>query len=156
MRQYKRHGYGHYKKWHDQKKCGYRKNLYRNKHDGKIAGVCAGLADHIGVDHWVIRIAFIALFIMSGSLMFWAYIIAWIILAKRPTNWQPEFEYDEERHTYRERSVFRNAKPASDRLKTARNRMDHVSRRIENIEAYVTSNRYNLDREFEKMERGSS
>lgn len=156
MRQQKRHGYEHYRRWSDNRQSGYRKNLYRNKRDGKIAGVCAGLADHIGVDHWIIRVAFVALLFFSGPLMFWAYLTAWVALAKRPTNWKPEFEYDEERHIYRERSVFRSAKPASERIRSARDKMDSMFRRIESMEAYVTSSRYQLDKEFEKMEKGSS
>ena len=31
-------------------------NLYRNTRDSKVAGVCAGLADHWDVAHWVVRL----------------------------------------------------------------------------------------------------
>ncbi|WNO09332.1 envelope stress response membrane protein PspC [Teredinibacter sp. KSP-S5-2] len=156
MRHEKHSSYHRYKSWQERKQCGYKKNLFRNSRDGKIAGVCAGLADHLGVDHWVVRVVFVAFLIMGGPIVFWAYIIAWIAIAKRPLKWQPDFEYDEDRHQYRERSVFRNSKPAAERLRTARSRMDSVSARVETLERYVTSSRYNLDKEFEEMERGST
>ncbi|WP_317931397.1 PspC domain-containing protein [Halioxenophilus sp. WMMB6] len=138
------------------KRRGYGRNLFRNKRDGKIAGVCAGLADHLNMDHWIMRVIFIALFFVVGPLMFWAYLAGIILIAKRPAAWEPEREYDEERQSYREKTVFKHAKPAPERLRLAREKMDATLRRIEEMERYVTSSRYDLDRAFAEMEKGGS
>lgn len=58
------------------------KKLYRNARDKKIAGVCSGIAEYLGVDVTVVRILFlIALFF--GSVGFWIYLIVWICAPER-------------------------------------------------------------------------
>ncbi len=44
-----------------------------------VAGVCAGLAEYLGIDPTIIRLlwAFAILFAGAG---FWAYIICWLIM----------------------------------------------------------------------------
>lgn len=55
------------------------KKLVRVREGKKIAGVCLGLANYLNVDPTVIRlIAVVAL--LFGSLGFWLYIIAWLVL----------------------------------------------------------------------------
>lgn len=55
--------------------------LTRSTTDHLIAGVCGGIAKTYDMDPSIIRIiAVVSLF--CGSLGFWAYIIAWIILPK--------------------------------------------------------------------------
>ena len=55
------------------------KRLVRVREGKKIAGVCLGVAKYFNVDPTVIRlIAFLAL--ICGSLGFWAYIIAWVVM----------------------------------------------------------------------------
>lgn len=53
------------------------RKLYRNSRDKKIAGVCSGLADYLGVDVTVVRIIFL-LALLCGSFGFWAYLIVWL------------------------------------------------------------------------------
>lgn len=56
--------------------------FYRSSRDAKIAGVCGGLGEVLGVDPNIIRIiAFISLF-PSGSITGWVYIAAAFILPK--------------------------------------------------------------------------
>jgi phage shock protein PspC (stress-responsive transcriptional regulator) len=54
------------------------KRLYRNTQNGKIAGVCAGIADYFNIDVVVVRLAAVLLAFMGGA-GFIAYIVAWII-----------------------------------------------------------------------------
>ena len=58
--------------------------LYRNPRDGMIFGVCAGLADHIDVAAWKLRLAFIvfAFFFTPGSVA--VYLLAAFFLRRRP------------------------------------------------------------------------
>ena len=54
--------------WWARRRNGFGMGLYRNTRDRKVAGVCAGLADHLNVDHWVIRLAALAGLILFNSL----------------------------------------------------------------------------------------
>ncbi len=146
---------------------GWGMNLYRNRRDGKIAGVCAGLADHWEIEHWVVRLGAIILFLVAGPLVFWAYIAGWILLAprRRRDDYQREryydeeedydaeveMEYDERHHEYRPRKMFRYSESPSVRLQKARERLDAALRRVEDMEGYVTSRQYQLNKEFSKL-----
>jgi len=148
------------------KSAGWGMNLYRNTREGKIAGVCAGLADHWDIAHWVVRLLWVGAFIFTGTLALWAYIGAWILLAPRPSRRssddaprfeeayeepEVEMEYDERYHDYRPRKVFRYSEASGVRLKRARERLDAALRRVEDMESYVTSRQYNLNKEFSKL-----
>lgn len=63
----------------------YTRKLYRSTTDKKLAGICGGLGDYFNVDPTVVRILFVAGFFLSGSLMFWLYLILWIIIPETPT-----------------------------------------------------------------------
>ena len=56
------------------------KRLVKIAAQKKIAGVCAGLARYFGLDVSIVRIAYILLTILSGSLLLWLYIILWLVL----------------------------------------------------------------------------
>jgi len=59
------------------------KRLYRSIDDKKIAGVCGGLGEYFDIDPTIVRLAWVALVLMAGGGIV-AYIIAWIIVPKRP------------------------------------------------------------------------
>lgn len=61
------------------------KKLYRSLTDKKIAGICGGLGEYLNVDPTVMRILFVAGFFLTGSLMFWAYLVMWIVMPETPT-----------------------------------------------------------------------
>ena len=55
--------------------------LMRSRADRKIAGVCAGLAEHLGLDTSLVRILWVFLVFASGFFPgLIAYILAWIII----------------------------------------------------------------------------
>ena len=163
----RRHHSGRKRRFNSRKAAGWGMNLYRNTREGKVAGVAAGLADHWDVAHWVVRLLFVGAFLFTGTLALWAYIGAWILLAPRPARRQydepepveettydepeMEMEYDERVHSYRPKKVFRYADSGAVRLKRARDRLDAALRRVESMESYVTSRRYNLNKEFSRL-----
>jgi len=59
--------------------------LYRSRKHKVIAGVCGGLADWLGWDPTVVRIAYVLISIVSigfpGTI---AYIILWVVMPKEP------------------------------------------------------------------------
>lgn len=139
---------------------GWGMDLYRNRSEGWLGGVCSGLADHWGVATWMVRLAAIALLLLTGSLAFWGYIVAWVVLSPRPSRWdgdsgavevEDEMEYDEDRQTYRKRTVFHYPDAPADRVRKAQRRLDEALARVESMERYVTSRRYDLNREFAKL-----
>lgn len=153
------------RRFRSNKRGGWGMGLYRNTRDGKIAGVCAGLADHWDIAHWVMRLIWVGGFLFTGTLALWIYLGAWVLLAPRPTrriddgdyeepeydDLEVELEYDERYHDYRPRKVFRYSEPANVRLQRARERLDAALRRVEGMESYVTSRRYNLNKEFSQL-----
>lgn len=57
------------------------KKLRRSATDNKIAGVCGGIAEYVGIDSTVIRALFGAL-LLAGGAGFWLYLILAIIMPK--------------------------------------------------------------------------
>ena len=63
-----------------------KKELFRDMKRGKIAGVCAGLAQYFGMDISLMRIIWILVFIFSvGFVSVVAYVILWIVLPEAET-----------------------------------------------------------------------
>ncbi len=150
MRRDKRESFG------SRRRGGWGMDLYRNRSEGWIGGVCSGLADHWGVATWMVRLAAIAMLLFTGSLAFWGYVVAWIVLSPRPTRLEREdseveMEYDEDRRSYRKRTVFHYPDAPGDRLGKAQQRLNEALGRVESMERYVTSRRYDLNREFSKL-----
>jgi phage shock protein PspC (stress-responsive transcriptional regulator) len=56
------------------------KNLYRSVDDRMIAGVCAGIADYFDIDPTLVRLVFVFGSIVTGSGLFWAYVIMMIVV----------------------------------------------------------------------------
>ena len=107
---------------------------------------------------WVTRLSAFALFLFSGSIAFWFYVAAWVLITKRPSRWSDDVyeaevvrEYDEDRQTYRKRAAFRYSEAPGTRMNKARDRVRDAERRIAAMERYVTSSRYDLDGEFSKL-----
>lgn len=58
------------------------RKLYRSR-SKKIAGVCQGLANYLGLDVTLVRVlAVITIFL--GSLGFWIYLLLWIVMPLEP------------------------------------------------------------------------
>ncbi|GAB5414527.1 MAG: envelope stress response membrane protein PspC [Congregibacter sp.] len=175
-RRSQRSGRQSFRHFSERKRHGWGMGLYRNRREGKICGVAAGLADHWDVADWVVRLLFIVLFLFTGMLAVWAYIGGAVLLSPRPEDrshrrgrraeasfsaeydepaneeaFGPEMEYDERYHDYRPKKMFRYSESASVRLARARERLDAAVRRVEDMESYVTSRRFRLNKEFSKL-----
>ncbi|HKI03271.1 MAG TPA: PspC domain-containing protein [Thermoanaerobaculia bacterium] len=59
--------------------------LYRSRRNKMIAGVCGGIADFLGWDPTVVRIAYVLVSVLSvvfpGTI---AYIVLWAVMPKEP------------------------------------------------------------------------
>ena len=58
------------------------KRLFRNSAAGRIAGVCAGIAEYLDTDVTLVRLAWVVLSIVPGGFVggLVAYIAAWAIM----------------------------------------------------------------------------
>lgn len=163
-----------YGEFRERRRHGWGMGLYRNRRDGKICGVAAGLADYWDVADWVVRLMFVGAFLFTGMLAVWAYVAGAILLSPRPEDtrdrrreardrrrgfddgepddpYAPVMEYDEERHDYRPRRIFRYSESAAVRLERARERLDDALSRVAAMERYVTSRRYKLNSEISRL-----
>jgi phage shock protein C len=121
-----------------------RTRFYRDKRDGKVLGICAGIADYTGFDVTLVRICMIAaLFLSSGSILPIYFIAGWITPAK-----PRELEYaDREEQTFWQGVRASPARSARD----IRSRFKDIDRRLADIESYVTTENRSLAREIEQL-----
>lgn len=54
--------------------------LFRKPKKGRIAGVCAGLADHLGASVFALRLGMIIFGLCSFGTAFLAYVVAWLLM----------------------------------------------------------------------------
>ncbi len=59
------------------------KKLYKSNTNRLVCGVCAGVGEYFGIDPTLIRVVW-AISALVGSVGFWAYIIAAVIIPSRP------------------------------------------------------------------------
>ena len=74
------------------------KKLRRNPMNRVIGGVCSGLADFLGVDVALMRIAFVIAFLFA-SFGFWLYIILWIVLPENGQQTTDNGQQDQSQQT---------------------------------------------------------
>jgi phage shock protein PspC (stress-responsive transcriptional regulator) len=54
------------------------KRFYRSKSDRKIAGVCGGMAEYLGMDPTLVRILWVVISIASFGVGILGYIVFWV------------------------------------------------------------------------------
>jgi phage shock protein PspC (stress-responsive transcriptional regulator) len=57
-----------------------RRHLQRNLRRRRLGGVCAGIADYLGVDVTLVRFLFVLSIFFSASLTLWIYLALWFLL----------------------------------------------------------------------------
>ena len=57
---------------------------YRSREGKKIAGVCAGLAQELGIAAIPVRLAFVLLTLIAGGAGLILYVILWVVMPYRP------------------------------------------------------------------------
>ena len=121
-----------------------RTRFYRDKRNGKVMGVCAGIADYTGFDVNLVRVCFLATVFMSGGSVLPFYFIAGFVTPKKPH--ALEFADTEERQFWQgvRASPTRTAADIRSRLRD-------VDRRLADIESYVTTENRSLAREIDQL-----
>ncbi|MDQ3074808.1 MAG: envelope stress response membrane protein PspC [Pseudomonadota bacterium] len=121
-----------------------RTRFYRNKRNGKINGICAGIADYTGLDVTLVRIGLILAIILGAGALLPVYFIAGWIADDQPREIAAE-DKDERKFWQGVR-----ASPGQS-ARDIRGRMREIDRRLAEIEQYVTTENRSLAREIEEL-----
>ena len=113
----------------------------RSSDRGILGGVCAGLADYFGFNLTATRFLAILSLLFAFPLTVLAYFGAVLLIPAEPTR--------------RTDPKFRQSLRSSPRqtMTDVRARFRTLDRRLARLERYVTSSRYQLDREFRNLEK---
>ncbi|MCG6873318.1 MAG: envelope stress response membrane protein PspC [Gammaproteobacteria bacterium] len=119
--------------------------LYRNRSEGKICGVCAGIAEYLGADvTWVRGITVVVGVLFSPPVLI-AYVGLCLLLPVRP---EQLYRDDEEKVFWQS---VRNA--PSDTFSRVRRRFLDLEQRLRRMEGYVTSKEFEFEREINRSKR---
>lgn len=127
--------------------------LHRIPRKGWVAGVCAGLAEFFDLNVKLIRVLFIAALIISGFFPFGLlYVLLWYLMEEA----EPEGTANDRRppqtpYAPRSSGSYSSASMAASPTEL-RARFARLEARLANMEDCVTSNEYDLRREFRKLE----
>ncbi|QFI37079.1 envelope stress response membrane protein PspC [Moritella marina ATCC 15381] len=126
-----------------------KKQLYRDTQNGKLGGVCAGLATAFGAEVWLVRLLFVSLFLFTGFfLAILIYIIACLLLEKMPIQKQ------QQNSVYANHSMktkpWQQGHSAEKILENITTELDEIDQDLQKIENYVISFSFKMDREFNK------
>ena len=120
-----------------------RTTLYRDKHNGKIFGVCSGIADYTGVNTLWVRLGFIILLLTVAPILLPAYFIAGMLLNKKPAHLY--VDHDETKYWQRVRQSPKRT------AREIRGKMKDIDRRLAEVETYYVTSNPRLSAEIERL-----
>ena len=149
-------------------------SLHRDPSKGKIAGVCAGIAEYFGMEIWLVRILTLTgFFLLAPPFFFVGYIAAWFILEKKPQGLSAQLNADEfapRSHHNRAKGkgwhnvseqesdkvvvkskVWQAGEPPKQAFMDIKQRFAKNEDRLRKMETYVTSSEFQLNRELSKL-----
>lgn len=121
-----------------------RTKFYLDKRDGKVMGVCAGLADYTGFDVTLIRILLVLGIFMGGGALLPVYFITGFIASDKPRELQ---DSDPEAKKFWQGVRTSPGRTARD----IKSRFRDIDRRLAQVEHYVTIENRSLAREIEQL-----
>lgn len=125
-----------------------RHRLYKDRQNGMVAGVCAGIAKYYGWNANGLRIGLVLLSLFAFPLPLIVYIVAAFIMKAEPPG--PIYQTAEEERFWRTFST--RPKATFSELK---HRFRALDGRLAALESAVTSDEYGLRKAFRDLERGT-
>lgn len=119
------------------------RRLYRDVEHGVIAGVCAGIADYFGISVRALRWVVVLSCLFAMPAVIFSYITAALLLPRKPAGL-----YEDERDEAFWQSVRRDPHFTCDDIRGKFRDLDH---RLQGMEQYVTSPRFDLDQQFRDL-----
>ena len=124
-----------------------RNHFYLDKANGKVMGVCAGVADYTGIDVLFVRVGLVLLTVMTGGLGGFgilAYFLVGWLAQDRPSAFEGE-DRDDRRFWQKVR-----ARPGHS-IRDVRASFRDIDRRLADVELHVTSQNRRLAEEIEAL-----
>jgi phage shock protein C len=119
--------------------------LYRDRDAGKLFGVCAGIADYLGIEVIVVRLAAVIGAVFFTMPVVGAYLLAALVLKPKPGRLYANREEEE---------FWRTLTTKPDRtLAGLRHKFRDMERRLIGLETYVSSNEFELNRAIKDLDR---
>jgi phage shock protein C len=119
--------------------------FYRDKANGKIAGVCAGISDYFGVDVTLVRVGCLVGAILTGFGFGLYLLTAWIAPVRNS-------EARLDAHDPQAKKFWQDVRKNPRRTARAvRGRFRELDRRLATVEAYLTSPDRRLAREIDQL-----
>jgi len=143
-----------------------RGELYRDPCKGKIAGVCAGLADYFGWETWLVRILVVSGVLLGMGWFVVIYIAAWFILDKKPgsskkgkgksfsraDNCKRSDEDDIVNESIKVKArIWQSGEPPKQAFHDIRRKYGSLERELRLMEKYVTSSEFTVSREINRL-----
>jgi len=146
------------------------REFYRNPSNGKIAGVCAGIADYFGLEIWLVRILVVSGVLFGMPFLIFGYVATWFILDKKPEepftdgNYQKagaskHSKYDSS-HNHTEQAnesikvkarIWQSGEPPKQAFHDICRKFSVLEKQLQAIEHYVTSSEFTVTREINKL-----
>ena len=118
--------------------------FYKDKRNGKVNGICAGIADYTGSDVTLVRILLILGIFMGGGALIPIYFVAGWISKDKPQGMRRE---DPE-----EVRFWQGVRQSPGRTtRDIRARLRAIDRRLGDVENYTLSNNRSLAREIDSL-----
>lgn len=142
------------------------RKLYKDKRNAMIMGVAAGVADYFDVRVCVMRWIFVIACLFSGGWFIALYIVMGLVLDPKPDELYEADDIREAEQRYRrhakrherakwERKRYwqrQDSKRPDYNPEDVRRRFANIEKRMRNLEAYMTSKKFRLDRELKGLE----
>lgn len=120
-----------------------RTRFYRDKINGKLLGVCAGIADYTGVDVLWVRVGAVLLTLMGVGIIVPAYLLIGIFACARPAALYGDRA---------EQRFWQGVRQSPRRTaREVRNKMRDIDRRLADVETYYVSGNARLADEIERL-----
>ena len=121
-----------------------RTRFYRDKENGKLMGVCAGIADYTGVDVLWVRLGAVGLTILGmGGLTIPAYFLVGLFANKKPVHLYGPAE---------EQRFWQGVRQSPGRTaREVRAQFRDIDRRLADVEEFYVSSNPRLSAEIERL-----
>jgi len=125
------------------------RTLYRSPQGGKIAGVCAGIAEYLNSEVWLVRVIAVSIFLLGGSgVILVIYIAMWMILDIKPLVRQHDENYKD---IEVKKKVWQAGEPAKQALFDVNRQFSTLEMRLQRLEKHVTSDTFDLKRQINNL-----
>ena len=137
--------------------------LTRDRDNGKLLGVCAGIANYYGLETWVVRLIALTGLVFLTSVTLVGYFVAALLMDPSPTRLKlsrgrrrhrgPRHRKRRDRNRAKDDSTEQYSWVPRQRLREVGAEFDQMELKLRRMETHVTSGHYELHRELAELEK---